>query len=426
MKHLIRTSLATSLLLTLYSVVAQAQTAFTAPGTIDSPILSDTEAATFTMANYFKFIGNTHTPEFIPWIPKPIQTKPVDITVAPASNSHVQFHDIQQAINAAIQLHPDSATPVTIRLQPGEYTGTVYIPEDAPPITLYGTGVKPTAVKITQTIDSMFTPEQYRNTVNPNNRYQSGDPAWEMYQTCATKTGTHVDTTCSAVVWSQSPKFQLKNLTIINSMIDQADASTHQAVALRTDGDQVQLEHVRLIGRQDTFFVNSSNRQNQYVTDHYSRAYIKDSYIEGDVDYVFGRASAVFDHVTFHSVSSRESNSTYIFAPDTPNWVDYGFLVIHSKLTCDNGFDDPTHIKLGRAWDQGASSTGYLPGTTSNGQLVIRDSLIENCFDLDAPWGNAATTSRPFSGNINPQRNLNDVHFNRLWLFHNTIMQTHW
>ncbi|VEB06713.1 pectinesterase [Klebsiella pneumoniae] len=43
---------------------------------------------------------------------------------------------------------------------------------------------------------------------------------------------------CSAVFWSQNNGLQLQNLTIANNLGDSVDAGTHQAVALRSDGDQ--------------------------------------------------------------------------------------------------------------------------------------------------------------------------------------------
>jgi pectinesterase len=46
---------------------------------------------------------------------------------------------------------------------------------------------------------------------------------------------------------------------------------------------------------------------------------------------------------------------------------------------------------------------------------VIRDSAIDTGFDAAAPWAPAATTGRPFAGNVNPGRDLDDPTFNRLW-----------
>src|SRR5690606_18929995 len=188
---------------------------------------------------------------------------------------------------------------------------------------------------------------------------------------CATKSSALIGTNCAAVVWSQSNDFQIARLSIVNSLLDTVDGGTHQGVALRTDGDRVQLDNVRLIGRQDTVYLNTSNRENLAVTDRISRVLVKDSYIEGDVDYVFGRASVVFDGVEFHTVSSRGSQEAYVLAPNTLPDQPYGFLVLNSRFTGDAGYQGSYKAKLGRAWDQGAGKTGYLPGKTANGQVLI-------------------------------------------------------
>ncbi|WPD76423.1 putative acyl-CoA thioester hydrolase [Dickeya fangzhongdai] len=394
------------------------------PGTASRPVLSAQEAGRFTPQHYFAHGGEYARPVADGWTPAPIDTSRVTAAyvVGPrAGVAGVTHTSIQQAVNAALRQHPGKER-VYIKLLPGTYTGTVYIPEGAPPLTLFGAGNQPDQVVVSLALDSMMSPADYRARVNPHNQYQPTDPAWYMYDACASKAGATINTTCSAVMWSQSDGFQLKNLTVVNALLDTVDNGTHQAVALRTDGDRVQLENVRLLSRQDTFFVNTSDRKNSYVTDHYSRAYIKDSYIEGDVDYVFGRATAVFDGVRFHTVSSRGSKEAYVFAPDSIPSVKYGFLVINSQLTGDSGYRGALKAKLGRAWDQGAKQTGYLPGKTANGQLVIRDSTIDSSYDLANPWGAAATTDRPFKGNISPQRDLDDIHFNRLWEYNTQVL----
>ncbi|MEQ9921517.1 pectinesterase PemB [Pectobacterium brasiliense] len=392
----------------------------TYPGTVYRPILSAQEAERFTLPHYFTLRGHNDQTEADVWQPAPITIDPATpwvvgphVGVDGATHAHVQ-----QAVNAALRAQQGRAR-IEIKLLPGTYTGTVYIPVDAPPLTLCGAGEKPDDVVIQLALDSMFSPATYRETVNPHDEYQPGDPAWYMYDLCASKQNATIDTICAAVVWSQSDNFQMKNLTVVNTLLDSVDNRAHQAVALRTDGDKVQLEKVRLIGRQDTFFVNTSNLQNEYVTDRYSRSYITDSYIEGDVDYVFGRATAVFERVHFHTVSSRGAKDIHVFAPDSMPWAQYGFLAVACRFTGDEGFSGGKKAKLGRAWDQGARQTGYQPGQTANGQLVIRDSTIDASYDRERPWGAAATTARPFAGNADSARNLDDVHFNRLWEYHN-------
>lgn len=418
--HVLRVTVAMSLLL-LMTACHHVSHRTENRGTADRPVLTADEASRFTPAHYLAQSGSYAHPVTDPWTPEaiPDSVNTAYVVGPQLGKDGAGYTRVQAAVNAAVRQNRTKNSRVYIKLLPGTYVGTVYIPASAPPLTLLGAGANPSQVVISLALDSMISPAVYRSTVNADRQYQPADPAWYMYDTCASKQKATVDTICSAVVWSQSDRFQMKNLTVMNSMLDAIGKGTHQGVAVRTDGDRVQFEHVRLIGRQDTFFVNTSNAHNEYVTDHFSRAYINNSYIEGDVDYVFGRANAVFDHDEFHSVTSRGPGESYVFAPDTMPWEPYGFLVVNSKLTGDAGFNGKLKAKLGRAWDQGASKTGYLPGNTANGQILIRDSSMDACFDRLHPWGAAATTSRPHRGNAQPGRNLNDVHYNRLWEYRN-------
>lgn len=391
-------------------------TSHKAPGSSTRPVLSQSEAAHFTEQNVFALGGIIAMAKNEPWQPEELNLKDIDTPWVVGKDA--PYQKVQQAVNAALKA-AKSNQRVVIKILPGVYEGTVYIPMNAPPVTLFGAGENPQQVTIQLALDSMISPEVWRKTVNPSGQYQPGDPAWEMYQTCANKTTPVVATTCAAVLWSQNHGFQLANLTVVNSLLDTVDGNAHQGVALRTDGDKVQIENVRLIGRQDTFFVNTSDEKNRYVTDRVSRVFIKDSYIEGDVDYVFGRANAVFDNVHFHTVSSRQSQEAFVLAPNTLPDNPYGFLVKNSRFTSDGGFKNGYFAKLGRAWDQGAKTTGYLPGKTSNSQVVVMNSTIDSGYDSLSPWGSAATTARPFNGNNAADRNLNDVNFNRLWEFNN-------
>ena len=388
-------------------------------GTTSRPQLTAAEAATFTIERYFAQGGALNDPDG-PWSPSPVHLPQTESAwrVAP---SGAPFTRIQQAVNAAIGQHGAQEARIYIRIEPGIYRETVYIPEGAPPITLYGAGDSPEEVRIELAIDSQRSVARYRQRVNRQQQYREGDPAWYQYALCAGRTSKTIGTNCAAVVWSQSADFQLLNLSVANSLLDTVDGGTHQGVALRTDGDRVQLENVRLLGRQDTLYVNTSNRRNEAVTDRISRVYVKDSYVEGDVDYVFGRANAIFDNVHFHTVSTRRSPEAYVLAPNTLPDNPYGFLVKNSRFTGDGGYQGSFKAKLGRAWDQGAGKTGYLAGKTANGQVLIANSIIDQSYDRLSPWGAAATTARPFRGNTSAERQLDDVAFNRLWEFNN-----HW
>jgi pectinesterase len=368
-----------------------------APGTAARPVLSTAEAAPFTEANYLGWSGPYTTPVADPWQPGPVVPHRTDFVVGKA------FTSVQAAVNAAFVAGGTARRYIAVL--PGTYTGTVFIPAGSPPLTVYGIG----DARLEFSVDASITPAAWAALVNPAGQYTEADPAWPMYHSCAARTSATAGL-CATVVWSQSPDLQLRGLTITNTLLDTVDAGTHQALALRTDADRTQLESMRLIGRQDTFYANAG------TAGRIARVLVRDSYIEGDTDFVFGNASAVFDRTTFHVVGSRKPTNGVVFAPSTTPLYPYGFLVRRSRLTTDPGYQGG---HFGRAWDQGAGTTGYLPSVSPNGQLVIRDSHLAAGFDPAAPWAPAATTSRPFTARIDPGRNLDDPTYNRLWEYHN-------
>ena len=390
-----------------------------APGTASLPVLSADEAANFTTKNYLAFSGPSLQVQKQGWFPKLASTDGVktDFVVGPQLGTDgAAYTNVQLAVNAALAVR-NHGERIFIKILPGTYNGAVYIPAGSPPVTLFGAGTSPSDVTLSQGLEAASTPATYRATVSPNGQFLPGDRAFYMYKNCATLTTDTIGTGCSATVWSQSNGLQLQNLTIGNATLDTVDAGDHSAVALRTDGDNVVIDNVRLIGRQNTYMVNTANIHNETDNNRYSRAYVHNSLIVGDVDYVSGRALAVFDHVEFHTVSSRGVKEASVFAPNTPANAPYGFLVIDSNLTGDRGFEQAAKAKMGRAWDvDGASS-----------QLVIRDSSFDNSYDQMNPWGAAAFSGRPFAGNVpkdeKQQRNLNDTNFNRLWQYNNVLTQ---
>ena len=379
----------------MFSWLVAAVLLVTAPGTPARPVLSSDEAARFTPAAYLAWSGAYDAPVADPWRPAPIRLRQADFVVGRGG-----FATVQEAVDAAFR--SGGADRRWIAVRAGTYTGTVFIPAGSPPLTIFGVG----DARLEFTVDATLTPAAWAALVNPDGRrYAPGDPAWPMFQSCATRTSATAGL-CATVVWAQSTDLQLANLTITNTLLDTVDSGTHQAVALRTDADRTQLAGLRLRGRQDTFMANADDPA------RIARVSVTDSYIEGDTDFVFGRASAVFTRTHFHLVTSRKPTGGVIFAPNTAPRHPYGFLVTRSLITTDT---PAAAAFLGRSWDQGASATGYLPGITPNGQLVIRDSYLGTGFRAETPWAPAATTARPFRASIAPGRDLDDVTLNRLW-----------
>lgn len=121
--------------------------------------------------------------------------------------------------------------------------------------------------------------------------------------------------------------FHAENLTIRNTA-----GPVGQAVALAVNADRASFDNISLIGNQDTL----------YVTGEGKRQYFKNCYIEGTTDFIFGRATAVFENCRIHSKAD-----SYITAASTPEGVGYGLVFIGCRLTADKGIGN---VYLGRPW----------------------------------------------------------------------------
>jgi pectinesterase len=108
--------------------------------------------------------------------------------------------------------------------------------------------------------------------------------------------------------------FRAENLTIENTSGDHG-----QALALRADGDRACFTNCRILGWQDTLMVNNG------------RDYFTNCYIAGRVDFIYGSATAVFDHCEIHS-----RNGGYVTAASTPQDRAWGFVFLNCRLTGDS------------------------------------------------------------------------------------------
>ncbi|MFV5693362.1 pectate lyase [Flavobacterium sp. LT1R49] len=121
--------------------------------------------------------------------------------------------------------------------------------------------------------------------------------------------------------------FVAQNLTIKNS-----SGQVGQAVALALNANRVLISNCIILGNQDTLYASGTN----------NKQYLKDCYIEGTVDFIFGQATMLFENCTLHSLKD-----SYITAASTPEGVKYGFVFKNCKLTADA---KATEVYLGRPW----------------------------------------------------------------------------
>ena len=356
-------------------------TGLTLAGTSTRPLLSDTDGARYTTLKVLAqagAIGSLTTDNWDPTAGVGDVSKLTPAYTVAADGSGTQT-TVQAAITAAATA--GGTARVAILVKPGTYREVVCVPKTAPPITLYGAGADATAVAIV-----------YDN--------YAGKPIDTNVNSCSGPSATSYGTSGSATFAAFAAGFQAKNLTFANDYVETSSGS-NQAVALMTQGDQLIFENVRVLGNQDTLYVKTGS------TLTVARAYFKSSYVEGDVDFIFGRGTAVFDGCTLNYLTARQGTKggNYL-APSTAPGNPYGFLVTGSTFTAATGTPADL-IALGRAWDE--SVTCYMPGTSPNGQALVRDSVLGPQIRTANPWSPAATTSRPYS-----------AAGNRLWELHNS------
>ena len=368
------------------------------------PQLNAAEANRCTPRQWFSLCGAPASPRVQPWQPLAVDLAAApDFIVGPG-----QLPSVQAAVNAALRSGRQQRQ--YIHILPGRYAGVVYIPADAPPLSLIGQGPYPAAVELHLALAAGHRVAEYCQRVNAHGEFQPGDPAWAMYQQHAGGApGSIIRTPASAVVWSAAPGLQLARLSIRNEFRPSPGERDVQAVALRLDGDCSQLEDVRLHSLQDTLFANAPAG--------ITRIHAHRSHIEGDVDFVFGAASAVFEACQFQLLGTRKTDGV-IFAPSTHFAHPYGFLVMNSRLGGDPAVRSAGQARLGRAWDAGAGQ-GYVPGQSPNGQLLIRECHLDESFTHAAAWGAAATSGRPFCPPPADAASADGPAWNRLWEYAN-------
>lgn len=141
--------------------------------------------------------------------------------------------------------------------------------------------------------------------------------------------------------------FIASNITFENphqNIREQPGENSHsQATALHVTGDRIALYNCRLIGNQDTFYGRGTGR-----------IYIKDSYVEGNVDYIYGSSVMLFDRCVIFS----NQHDSYITAGRTLPEMKFGFVFMDCKLDAkevgelDHDGVPFQNFYLGRPWHE--------------------------------------------------------------------------
>ncbi|ULL17799.1 pectin esterase [Paenibacillus sp. H1-7] len=204
------------------------------------------------------------------------------------------FRTVQEAVDAA----PDgSREKVTIFIKNGTYEEKLLVPKEKR--NLHFLGESRDGVVLTYSDNT--------KTLGPD-----GEP---------------LGTFRSASAFFHGDDFTAEQLTIRNA----SGQGTGQAVAAFVTSDRAVFRSVTFLGFQDTLYTGES------------RQYYEDCRIEGDVDYIFGPATAVFNRCRIHS----KRKGGYVTAASTPEDKPFGYVFLDCTLMADPGMTD---VYLGRPW----------------------------------------------------------------------------
>lgn len=224
---------------------------------------------------------------------KEVKKKPKnEYNVVVSKDSDGDYNSIQEAINAA-KSFPDQR--VIINIKNGVYYEKIRIPEWNTKISLIGESKE----------NTIITYDDYFNKMNLGRN----------------------STFYTYTLLVEGDDFFASNLTIQNT-----SGPVGQAVALSVFSNRAVISDCNILGNQDTLYASGEDNK-QYFTA---------CYIEGTTDFIFGKATALFENCTIHS-----KKNSYITAASTPEGIEFGFVFKNCTLTADENVDE---VYLGRPW----------------------------------------------------------------------------
>lgn len=272
---------------------------------------------------------------FVPTIVRRFAGASGSITVAHDGTGN--FTTVQAAIDS---IPANNAMNITVMIKTGTYQEVVNVPANKPFITMIGGSQRP------------------QDTVIAFNNW-SGAPA---------PGGGTLGTSGSATVTLNAHDFTARNLTFANTFdpASQPQTNQRQAVAVKTTGDRLIFDNDRFLGNQDTLFADIASG-----TSTARQLYIR-SYIEGTVDFIFGRGTAVFDRDTIF-IKNVTGGGQKMTAAATPAAQQFGFLFTNSMVQSASAAGSAF---LGRPW----------PATSdARAQVTVRDTVLPAAIS-SAPW----------------------------------------
>ncbi|WP_346838679.1 pectinesterase family protein [Microbulbifer sp. SAOS-129_SWC] len=215
--------------------------------------------------------------------------------------------------------------------------------------------------------------------------------AGEIMPGSAEKWGTFRSATLTVL----APGFRAEDLTIENDfdflgndaldkMATEKVGGT-QAVALAINGaaDRSAFRNVKLSGYQDTLYSNSG------------RSYFLNSVIQGNVDFIFGAGTVLFERSDIiNRARARQMETTgYVTAPSTDIGNPYGLVFLHCRLLKEPGVPAGS-VPLGRPWHPTTTfDNGRYADPNAIGASVFIDTYMDDHIASDG-WASMRGTSR--------------------------------
>ncbi|WP_210519122.1 pectinesterase family protein [Hymenobacter terricola] len=264
-----------------------------------------------------------------------------DLTVAKDGTGN--YTTVQAAIDAA---PAGRTTPFTIFIKNGRYKELVNVPATKPFIQLVGESVGNTLVTYNNSAGTIVA-------------------------------GVALGTQNSASVTINATDFSALNITFENSFGEAA--SNGQAVAVLVNNDRAAFRNCRFLGNQDTMYLKGNGTPRQYFVN---------CYIEGNTDFIFGSAIALFENCNVYAKNKTTTSTSYIAVPNTPAGQAFGMVFKNCNVT-GHSVAGGTSYDLGRPWQASPKAAflncnlstpiilaeGWSP-TSSAGTATIRDSYF--------------------------------------------------
>lgn len=238
------------------------------------------------------------------------------ITVAKDNSG--DFNSIQQAVDSI-----PAGTPETIYIKKGIYKERVEVRKNN--ISFVGES----------TDDTIITESYYARMIMPD--------------------GSKRETFRSYTFFVYADNFTASNLTFENAAGFGDEFG--QAIAVYAEGDNITFRNCKILGHQDTLFTGPLPMKEKQpggftgpTIDGIRRVVhqlYEDCYIAGEIDFIFGSATAYFKNCTLFALNRNQEINAFYTAPSTYEGQAFGYVFESCTFT---GNCPPKSVALSRPW----------------------------------------------------------------------------